>query len=72
MSVNITLEQDEALVLFDLIASKNLESILDAPERNAVWALEGRLEEQLVEIFSPDYSQLLLDARQSLLRRYGS
>ena len=72
MSITITLEQDEALVLHDLLTSERLEGSVDAPERNALWALECLLEKHLVEPFSPDYSQLLQNARQSLLERYGT
>ena len=71
MPITITLKQDEALALFELLASKKLEASVDAPERNALWALEGALEKQLAEPFSPGYSQLLKNARQSLLERYG-
>ena len=71
MSITIALEQDEALVLFELLASQKLEASVDTPERNALWALEGLLEKQLAEPFSPSYSELLQKARQSLLERYG-
>ncbi|MDX1486919.1 MAG: hypothetical protein R3268_01865, partial [Acidiferrobacterales bacterium] len=71
MSVTITLEQDEALVLLELLSSEKLEASVDTPERNALWALEGLLEKQLAEPFSRDYSELLQEARQSLLERYG-
>lgn len=71
MSVTITLEQDEALVLLELLSSEKLEASVDTPERNALWALEGALDKQLAEPFSPNYSELLKKARQSLLERYG-
>lgn len=71
MSVTITLEQDEALVLLELLSSEKLEASVDTPERNALWALEGLLEKQLAEPFSANYSELLQKARQSLIERYG-
>ena len=71
MPLHITLEEDEALVLFELLASRKLEALVETPERNALWALEASLEKQLVEPFLADYSQVLEKARQSLLRRYG-
>ncbi|MDX1489076.1 MAG: hypothetical protein R3268_12785 [Acidiferrobacterales bacterium] len=71
MSVTITLEQDEALVLLELLSSEKLEASVDTAERNALWALEGALDKQLAEPFSPNYSELLQKARQSLLERYG-
>ena len=75
MSTTITLEHDEVLVLFELLASKRIETDLpglEAPERNALWALQTLLEESLVAPFSADYEQLLNQARTSLVERFGS
>jgi hypothetical protein len=72
MSTTITLDDDVALVLFELLASERLEPGLDPSERNALWQLEGYLEKSLVQPFSPDYSQLLEQAKASLLERFGS
>jgi hypothetical protein len=72
MSTTITLDDDVALVLFELLASERLGSGLEAPERNALWQLEGYLEKTLVQPFSPDYSQLLEQAKASLVERFGS
>jgi hypothetical protein len=44
MSTTITLDDDAALVLFEMLASDRIETQLpniEAPERNALWALEG-------------------------------
>jgi hypothetical protein len=71
MSVAITLEKDEALVLFELLASEKLVKSIDVAERNALWALEGALEKKLAEPFSAEYAELLKSARQSLVDRYG-
>jgi hypothetical protein len=71
MSTTITLDDDVALVLFELLASERLESGLDASERNALWQLEGYLEKTLVQPFSPDYLQLLEKAKASLVERFG-
>jgi hypothetical protein len=71
MSTTITLDDDVALVLFELLASERLESGLEAPERNALWALEGHLEKTLVEPFAPNYRELLDRARKSLVERGG-
>jgi len=70
MPVRITLEDDEALVLFELLASRTVEAT-SAPERNALTALQGLLEKQLVGPFSANYAQLLAAARSSLVARYG-
>jgi hypothetical protein len=74
MSTTITLDDDAALVLFEMLASKRIETQLpnvEPPERNALWSLEGSLEKVLVQPFSPDYAQLLNKARESLVERYG-
>lgn len=72
MSTTITLDDDVALVLFELLASTRLESGLDAPERNALWVLQGYLEKTLVQPLAPNYEQLLAKARASLIERFGS
>lgn len=74
MSTTIILDDDVALVLFELLASRRIETELpglEAPERSALWALEGCLEKSLVEPFSPEYAQLLEEARASLVERFG-
>lgn len=74
MSTTITLDDDVALVLFELLASERIEkemANIEAPERNALWALEGYLEKTLVQPFRPEYEQLLIQARQSLVKRFG-
>jgi len=74
MSTTITLDDDAALVLFEMLASKRIETQLpnvEPPERYALWSLEGSLEKVLVQPFSPDYKQLLNKARESLVERYG-
>ena len=70
MSVTVTFENDEALVLFDAVASKRLVPT-DIPERNALWALEALLERELVEPFRSDYDKLLESARASIVERMG-
>lgn len=72
MTISITLEKDEALVLFELVASEKLNASIGAAERNALWVLESVLEKQLVEPLSSEYSNLLEEARKSLIERFGS
>lgn len=72
MSVQIELTDDEALVLFELLASGKLADSVEAPERNALWALEGILEKQLAAPFSENYASLLEQARSSLVARHGN
>lgn len=71
MSVQIELGDDEALVLFELLASGGLLEGLEGPERNALQALEALLQRQLIAPFSHDYSNVLKQARSSVLARYG-
>jgi len=75
MGVSIDLEPDEALVLFELLASRKdlAEQLkLEAPERNALWALEAALERKLVPPFQRDYEVQLSAARKSIVERLGA
>lgn len=69
--IQITLTRADALVLFELLARETTEAtegirFADDAELYALWRLEGRLEKQLHEIISPDYSSLLAAARLSV------
>lgn len=72
MGIQIELADDEALVHFELLATGKLCDSVDAPERNALWALEAILQKQLVAPFSENYFSLLEQARSSLVVRYGN
>jgi len=72
MSVSIILDDDEALVLFELLGAKNLLPAVDVPERNALWALEALLEKALDAPFKAEYPKLLEEARRSLIEKYGA
>lgn len=72
MSTSIELADDEALVLYELLASGKLTEHVDVPERNALWAVEGLLQKQLVAPFASDYAEHLQSARASLVTRYGN
>jgi hypothetical protein len=70
----VDIDKDTALVLFDLLASRNdlPEALkLEAPERNALWWLQATLEERLSEPFSPEYASLLEAARKTMIERGG-
>ena len=74
MSASVDLEPDEALVLFELLASRNdlAEQLkLEAPERNVLWALKAALEKKLVAPFQSDYAAQLSAARKSVVKRLG-
>jgi hypothetical protein len=72
LGIQLELPDDVALVLFELLASEKLEENVEAPERNALWILEGILEKRLTVLFSPNYLNLLEKARSSLVDRYGA
>ena len=73
--MQIDLDSDAALVLFELLASREEQIVsalqLEAAERNALWCLEGSLEKVLVGPLSPSYGALLQNARKSLVERGG-
>ena len=67
--MTLELSAEEALVLFDLLGGYGetddgrMLVIRHAAERNALWALEGALEQQLVAPFQDDYDEQLAAAR---------
>lgn len=74
-NIQITLEQDEALCLFELLSRYDEHDELmieDKSEEKALWAVHCALEKVLVEPFSPDYHNLLQSARSSVIERYGN
>jgi hypothetical protein len=75
--MTLELSDDEALVLFDLLADyatkddgRNL-PIRHASERNALWTLEASLERQLTAPFQSDYGAQLEAARLHLEEMNG-
>jgi len=67
--MRIELSNDEALVLFELIARFEVQ---DAPpwsepgEKQVIGRIEGQLEKALVEPFKPNYNKLVEQARHRL------
>jgi hypothetical protein len=73
MAVPISLDDDAALVLFDLLASGRIDlEGLSLPERKAVSLLLGALETQLAVPLSDNYKQHLAVASLALISRYGA
>ena len=76
--MTIELSDDEALVLFELLFEYGSKEdgrevrISHAAERNALRALSGQLDKQLVAPFRPDYKELLSAARDRLEQKGGS
>ena len=75
MSVSVELDPDVALVLFEMLASRDDLSAqlkLESPERNSLWALQAALEKELVAPLQADYAAQLNAARQSVVARLGA
>jgi hypothetical protein len=73
MAAPIQLDDDAALVLFDLLASGRLElDGLSLPERRALSLLLGALETQLAGPLTQNYQQHLAVAGLALISRYGA
>ncbi len=73
MAVPIQLDDDAALVLFDLLASGRLDlEGLSLPERRALSLLLGALETQLAGPLTENYQQHLAVAGLALISRYGA
>ena len=67
--VTLTLSPDEAVVLFDWLHRFNSEKkhrFEDQAEQRALWNLEASLESTLVELFKPEYGEILAAARSRL------
>lgn len=68
--INLEITKDESLVLFDFLSrfnqSEHKEIFEDQAEQKTLWILEGQLEKQLVEIFKPDYKDIISDARKRI------
>jgi hypothetical protein len=75
--MHIELTEDEALVLFDLLADYAVADegrvlpIRSAAERNALWAVEAALERSLVAPFRENYAEVLKGARSRLIEQNG-
>lgn len=76
--MKIDLTEDEALVLFELLADYGTSDdgrqlvVRHAAERNALWAVHAALERGLVAPFQPDYSDQLSAARSRVEEQGGS
>jgi hypothetical protein len=76
--MTIELDDDAALVLFDLLNGYGENddgrtlAIRNAAERNSLWSLASALEKSLVAQFQPDYVAQLERARARAEERAGS
>ena len=67
--VSLKLTRAEALVLFEWLARHDTaaaQRVEDSAERKVLWNLEGQLEKALQELFDPNYSSLVEDARRKV------
>lgn len=68
--ITIKLDKDEALVLFEFLSrinEKELKEIFeDQAEQKTLWILEGQLEKQLIELFKPEYKDIVREARNKI------
>ena len=71
MTTQVQLEDDEALVLFELLSSGKLASSTDKAETHALSVVLALLEKQLVSPFASNYTEQLAAAKSSLVARYG-
>lgn len=74
----VELTEDEALVLFEMLARSESDSderqirLEHVAERNALWALHAQLERTLVAPFQRNYDDLLAGARMRVEEAGGS
>jgi len=69
-TIILTLTKPEALVLFELLADFHEQKELkigNQAERIALRNLSSRLEKTVVEIFSPEYDQIVVQARDLIV-----
>jgi hypothetical protein len=67
--ITIELTNKEALLLFEFLRRCDEEgeyTLADQAEERVLWTIEGSLEKQLVELFSPDYNVFLKEARDQV------
>lgn len=71
-SVSLKLSSEEALVLFDLLTrfeQSDRLAIEHSGETAALWGLLAALERELVDPFRSNYSDLVSDARDRLVKQ---
>ena len=69
-TIQLTMTRNEALVLFEWLASfetKGAQLAIDEAEQTVLWGVESQLEKALHEILSPDYDKLLAAAKRHVL-----
>ena len=65
--VSIVLSRNEALILFNWLASfeeRGLQSACDGAEQSILWKVEGRLESSLIDIFADNFGERVEQAKR--------
>lgn len=73
-AISLVSGRREALILFEMLAefrSQHSLQINDAAERLSLMRLHGALEKTLIEVFSPDYNEIIREARAELIAQSG-
>ena len=73
--MNVALTNDQALVMFDLLArmdERGQTLVVDAAEQHVLWKVEAQLENQLVDLFDPNDAALLRDAKARISIESGA
>ncbi|MBA4242157.1 MAG: hypothetical protein C0448_15640 [Sphingobacteriaceae bacterium] len=69
-NIKIELTKDEAIVLFDFLsrfnAIENNNVFEDQAEQQTLWSIEGQLEKTLTEPLTPNYSDIVKQARDKI------
>ena len=67
-AITIKLIREEALVLFELLTrfSEDDFQIIDSSEERVLWDIQCSLEKVLTEPLQPDYSDVLMRAREQV------
>ena len=66
--INVELNKDECLILSDIVdrISENEDIFPDIAERQVLWCIEEQLDKALTELFKPNYSELVNEAKNRI------
>jgi hypothetical protein len=66
MEINLKLNKEEALVLFEFLAKTNENLFSNHAEQKVLEIMECKLEKELEDIFSKDYKMILENAYKKI------
>lgn len=69
--MNIDIDDDAALIIFELISKLDddtnvLSNLVDNAELKSLWMLQGELERRLPDLFEPKYKEILEKAKERI------